>query len=169
MSTAPWPISNPYPIFLPAVPTPWPCCCPMVHLQPLSHSLPSCPMANLPPHSPSPTLILRRVMPTTPWPFSNPYPTALPSCPMAHLQPLSYVESCPMPHGPSPTLIPYSYPLSLPHGHATAPRPLSNPRPPRQPRLLDLAVEMLVQGGVEDGLTLGERPGPRRGAQGCLR
>lgn len=71
----------------------------------------------------------------------------------------------------APQVISKPYPTAsqLPYGHAAGPESLPTPRPTPFPLSLDFALQVLVQRGVEDGLTLRERPWPRRGAQGGLR
>lgn len=56
----------------------------------------------------------------------------------------------------APEVISKPYPAGsqLPQGHTFAPEPLSTPRPIPFPLSPDLALEVLVHGGVEDGLTL---------------
>lgn len=180
-TAATWPICNPHPIPLPTFPAPYPHRCPTAHLQPLSYSHPRCPTATPLLRGSSPTLILQLwPLTTAPRLTFNPYPTAFPAaprtcrCPTAHLQPLPCTltrcpcpTAVPLPHRPSPTLT--LQPSLLPHDHATAHDPSPTPAPHASHHLLDLAVKVLVQGRVEDGLTLRERPGPRRGAQGGLR
>lgn len=68
----------------------------------------------------------------------------------------------------SKVILSHSFPVA-PRPHHSPRAPLQPPRPTTCPLSLDLAVEVVVQGGVEDGLTLRERPWPRRGAQGGLR